>query len=119
MKTDTDMTPINVVFMIIAFSPYLHMRFGYISAFAIFPILIYFVFKSYKFYLQVSKEKNISYIEALEIDLPAMSPIHFLFFFFMAAPIFMIFTGGDMISLSGIGILYVIYFIYYYGFKNR
>jgi len=118
MKRDSDMTPISTVFMIIAVSPYIAMKFGITPILLLAPILVLFGFKSYQFYLKKANEKDISYLKALEEDLPDMSPIHFLFFFIIAAPIFLIFTGANIISLAGIGLLYFIYFIYYYGFKK-
>jgi hypothetical protein len=119
MKRSSDMSPISAVFMIITVSPYIGMKFGLTPMLIFAPLLVLFGFSSYQFYLKRSKEKNISYIKALEEDLPDMSPIHFLFFFIIAIPIFLIFTGGNIISLAGIGLLYLIYFIYYYGFRSR
>jgi len=118
MKKENHMTPINAVFMIIAVSPYLSMKFGFAPILLMAPLLLLFSFKSYQFYLKKSKEKNISYLKVLEEDLPDMSPIHFLFFFIIAAPVILIFTGANLMSLTGIGILYLIYFVYYYGFKS-
>ena len=119
MQRSSDMSPISAVFMIVAVSPYIGMKFGLTPILILAPLLVLFGFNSYQFYLKRSKEKNISYIKALEEDLPDMSPIHFLFFFIIAAPIFLIFTGGNIISLAGIGVLYLIYSIYYYGFRGK
>ena len=119
MNKNSDMTPINIVFMLVASTPYIGMKFGYLPILVVAPLLLHFSNKSYHFYLKRAKEKKISYVEALEEDLPDMSPLHFLFFFLIAAPILLIITGGQIKALIGVGILYGIYFVYYYWFKPR
>jgi len=113
------MTPISRFFMLIAISPYIGMKFGYLSLIVVAPFILYFVFNAYQFYKNKAFEKHISYIKALEDDLPNMSPIHFLLFFLIAAPIFLIITGGELKGLMGIALLWIIYTIYYYGFRKK
>ena len=74
---------------------------------------------SYQFYKNKAFEKNISYSEALENDLPDMSPIHFVFFMLIAAPIFLMITGGNLKNFIGIAIVWIIYTLYYYGFRQK
>jgi len=49
----------------------------------------------YRFYTDLAFKENISFIEAIERDLPDMSPLHFVFFIFIATPVLLIFAGGD------------------------
>jgi len=105
--------------MLIAVSPYIGMRFGYQSLIVVAPFILYSVFNAYKFYTNKALKKNLTYIEALEDDLPNMSPIHFVLFFLIAAPIFLIITGGKLQGLMGIALLWIIYTIYYYGFRKK
>jgi len=113
------MTPISSLFMIIAVSPYIGMRFGHLSLILVAPFILYFVFNAYKFYKNKAFEKNIPFSEALENDLPNMSPMHFVLFILIAAPIFLLITGGNLEGLIGIALLWIIYTIYYYGFRNK
>ena len=113
------MTPVSSLFMLIAIAPYIGMKFGNLSLLAVAPFLLYSALNAYRFYKKKAFEKNILYTEALEEDLPNMSPIHFVFFLLIAAPIFLIITGGELKGLIGIAILWIIYTIYYYGFRNK
>jgi len=99
--------------MFIAIAPYIGMKFGHLSLLVLAPFILYFTFNTYTFY------KNISFPEALEDDLPNMSPIHFVFFILIAAPIFLLITGGNIEGLVGIAIIWTIYTIYYYGFRKK
>ena len=105
--------------MLIAIAPYIGLKFGNISLLAMSTFIIYSIVNAYKFYQNRASQKNISYTKALEEDLPDMSPIHFIFFILIAAPIFLIITGGEAKALIGIAIVWIIYAIYYYGFKGK
>ena len=119
MKNDSFMTPISSLFMLIAIAPYIGMKFGNLSLLALAPFILYFSFNAYQFYKNKAFEKNITFSEALEDDLPNMSPIHFVFFLLIAAPIFLLITGGKFDGLVGIAIIWIIYTIYYYGFRKK
>ena len=119
MKNDSFMTPISSLFMFIAIAPYIGMKFGHLSLLVLAPFILYFTFNAYTFYKNKTFERNISFPEALEDDLPNMSPIHFVFFILIAAPIFLLITGGNIEGLVGIAIIWTIYTIYYYGFRKK
>jgi len=119
MKSNSFMTPVSTLFMLIAISPYIGMRFGHISLLILMPFIIYLTYNAYQFYKNKSFEKDISYAEALESDLPDMSPIHFVLFILIAAPIFLLITGGNFEAFLGIALIWIIYTVYYYGFKER
>ena len=105
--------------MIIAVSPYIGMRFGHLSLILVTPFILYSVFNAYNFYKNKAFEKHITFFEALEDDLPNMSPMHFILFILIAAPIFLIITGGRFQGLIGIAVLWTIYSTYYYGFRKK
>ena len=116
---DSFMTPISSLFMLIAATPYIGMRFGHLPLLLISPFLLYSIFYAYQFYKNRASEKDISYAKALEEDLPDMSPIHFVFFMLIAAPIFFIITGGDIKNFIGLVIVWALYTVYYYGFWGK
>jgi len=123
MNNDVTITPIGVVFAIIAFSPYLYMKFG--SAFGdlfIFLLPLFFIIiilSLYFHYRQRSIEHSSSFFIEVEKDLPDMSPVHTLLFFLISAPLWLFIIGGRLNLLWGIGGIYILYTIYYYGFKKR
>ena len=114
-KDDSFINPISSIFMLLAFSPYVIMRYGYMF---IFVLGVFIGIYLYRFYTDLAFKENISFIEAIERDLPDMSPLHFVFFIFIATPVLLIFAGGDSRGLYGIALAWVIYTIYYYGFKK-
>ena len=116
---DSFMTPISSLFMLIAITPYIGIRFGNLPLMLLSPLILYSVFNAYQFYKNRASEKNISYAKALEEDLPDMSPIHFVFFMLIAAPIFYMITGGNIKNFIGIVIVWTLYTIYYYGFREK
>jgi len=113
------MTPISSFFMIIAVSPYIGMRFGHISLILVAPFILHSVFNAYQFYKNKAFEERITFAEALEDDLPNMSPMHFVLFLIISAPVFLLITGGKFEGLIGIALLWTIYTIYYYGFRKK
>jgi len=118
-NSNSFMNPISSLFMMIAMSPYIGMKFGHLSIILLTPFILYFIFMAYKFYKNKAFEKHITFTEALEDDLPNMSPIHFILFFLIASPIFLFITGGNLQELIGIALLWTIYTIYYYGFRKK
>ncbi len=119
MKNENSfMTPISRLFMLIAVSPYIGIKFGNLSLLAVAPFLLYTALNAYRFYKNKAIERDITYAKALEEDLPDMSPIHFVFFLLIAAPIFMLITGGELKGFIGIAVLWVVYTAYYYGFRK-
>ena len=118
-KRDSFMTPISTFFMLITATPYIGMKFGHLSLLLVSPFLLYSIFNSYQFYKNRASQKNISYTKALEEDLPDMSPIHFIFFLIITAPIILMITGYEIKNFIGIAIAWTIYAIYYYGFREK
>jgi len=113
------MSPVSSLIMLIATSPYIGMRYGSLPLVFLVPLILYFIQDAFKFYRKKSSERNTTFFEALEEDLPDMSPVHFVFFMLIAAPIFLFITGGRFQGLAGIAVLWVIYAIYYYGFRRK
>ena len=120
MKRDQGfMTPISTLFMVIVIAPYVGMRFGRLSIFFLSPLIAYTFFLGYRHYKKKAAKNRISYAEALEEDLPDMSPLHFVFFILLIFPLLLYISGGEMIALSGIAVLWLVYAIYYYGFRKK
>ena len=107
---DSFMTPISSLFMLIAITPYIGIRFGNLPLLLLSPLILYSVFNAYQFYKNRASEKNISYAKALKEDLPYMSPIHF---------IFLIITSRDIKNFIGVVVAWVLYTVYYYGFREK
>ena len=120
MKNENSfMTPISRLFMLIAIAPYIGLKFGNLSLLAMSTFVLYSIFNAYQFYKERASEKNISYVKALEEDLPDMSPIHFIFFMLIAAPLLLMIIGGEVQALVGVAMVWLIYAIYYYGFREK
>ena len=113
------MTPVSTLFMVIVIAPYVGMRFGRLSFFFLSPLIAYTLFLGYRHYKKKAAKNRISYAEVLEEDLPDMSPLHFVFFILLIFPLLLYISGGEMIALSGIAMLWLVYAIYYYGFRKK
>lgn len=113
------MTPINYIFMLVAISPLPLVRFGFAPLGVLIPVLLVLVLKAKQYYEKIADEKNILFVEALEEDLPDMSPVHFFFFGLIAFPVLYYAAGGNDKAFIGLAMLWLIYAIYYYGFRRK
>jgi len=113
------LSPLHYLLMTILGIPHLSMKFGLIALVSMTPLTILFIFKSYQFYQKRAKRKNISYSEAIAEDLPDMSPVHIFLFLLISAPITLGFLSSAKGLFIGFGVIYLIYAVYYYGFRPK
>ena len=99
------MTQVSTLFMLIAIAPYLGAKFGRVPVVILGPFILYRVFKAYQYYKNKARENNITYTKALESDLPDMSPIHYVLFMLIAAPIFGVILGADLKGFVGVAVV--------------
>ncbi len=113
------MTPVSTLFMVMVAAPYLWVRLGRLSSVVLLPVIAYTIVQGYRHYQKKADDNALSYADALEEDLPDMSPLHFLLFMLLAFPLLMFISGGEWIVLSGVAIAWLAYAVYYYGFRNQ
>jgi len=118
-----EITPVGIVFMIIAFSPYLFLRYGYafwyLFIFLLPIFLIVILYSLYIYYQKKSIQNSSSFLIEIEKDLPDMSPIHIFFFLLITTPIWLFIIGGKLEYMYGMATLFILHTIHYYGFKKR
>ena len=113
------LSPLHYLLMSIVGTPILSLKFGLVALVGMTPMTSIFVFQSYQFYKRRASRKNISYSEAIAEDLPNMSPIHIFLFLLISAPLTLSVFGLLKGVWIGIGLIYLIYTIYYYGFRAK
>jgi len=123
MDNKITISPVGTVFMIIAFSPYLFLRygyaFGYLFIFLLPIFLIIILYSLYIYYKKKSTKNSSSFLIEIEKDLPDMSPVHIFLFFLITAPVWLFVIQGNIELMWGIGALYFFHTIYYYGFRKK
>ncbi len=116
---NNNLSPINLLFLSIAAAPFIAVRVGDVFYLLAGVFILYILYYAYTYYKEKASKKNISFQEALDKDLPDMSPIHFIFFMLIAAPIFFMIFGTELKDFTGLAIVWIIYAVYYYGFKTK
>jgi len=119
---DSDITPVGFIFMIIAFSPFLYLKYGeaFVDGFLFFLPIFFIVIVAtlYLHYHKKSTENGSSFLAEIEKDLPDMSPIHIFFFLLVTTPIWCFIIACKQEYLYGMVVLFIVYSIYFYGFRR-
>jgi len=118
MKNDNSfLTPISTIFMLIFISPYLWLKFGEYATVIMILLLGISFFNLKKYYSKYLREHNITLKEAIENDLPDMSPVAYLLFALLIAPILIGILGVNIENFIFIVIVWIAYTVYYYFYK--
>ena len=118
-EKEPTLSPLHYLLMSIVGIPILSLKFGLIALVGMTPMTMIFMFQSYQFYTRRALRKDISYVEAIAEDLPDMSPVHIFLFLLISAPLTLWVFGLVNGIWIGIGLIYVMYTIYYYGFRPK